>query len=117
MPACALTEFADCSLDGFNVAGAVERRGVQVSLKRRFAVRGEVDEPACFVDGFDGALAGIARDHPLARCQWSQQRAVLCMQVKMPKAAAHRRPDETASLTQEGEFIVQIDPGVAALLE
>ena len=121
VPARAVGEAADAGLDariaGLAAGGAGERRRVQMPLDGRVAVGGEIDEPTRFIDALDGALARITDHHPLARGDRPQQLALEIVEIEVLVAAAVGRPDEGGLAREEGELVVQLHPGVAALLE
>ena len=81
------------------------------------AVGGEVDETLRLIDALDGALARITDHHPLAGGDGPQQLAVEIVEIEVLVAAAIGRPEEGRLTLQEGELVVQLHPGVAALLE
>ncbi len=77
---------------------------------------GEVDQPMLLVDGLDGARPGII-DVPGTRGEPPHETAGVVVQIQVFEAVARRRPDELVRVRQEGQLVVQFDPGVAGLGE
>src|ERR1700752_748105 len=86
----------------------VERRGVEVALKRAFRVRHEVNALAYLIGIEQGTSAAIGDDHPVSGRQRADQLAVQVVEVEVLIATAHRPPDEPLGTSEKCQFVVEV---------
>ena len=89
----------------------VERDPEEVSLPRVLAARREPDLAAFAVESDD------AVDGPVARGQHADECPVAGVQLQVAEARALRRPEDLASLLDDAEVIMEVDPGRGPLFD